>query len=271
MGRLLETTGRSSRTPVKHYLLSAMLGKVCGVLALDSPRVPCRITSQQPLLCVDLCGGDGLQTEEHESSPLIMHYHCDQLRKRGKSASLQVFEKHSNTYESLVSNCGWMPKDWVTLTNADSRNYLLPQLKETQAAFVHCDPNSIHQIPLTNQFVAGFNRYTTYLVTLGCNVGGQKILPLESRKVWFDYVEMLTRVLPRHHDAILFWLVRDQSQWAYLLSLPAVWSQSFQELAIKNTSKIWRKGVEGASYRSERVKFEMQLRNLFLTKEENGQ
>jgi hypothetical protein len=218
-----------------------------------------------------LCGGDGLQTEEHEASPLIMHYHCDELRKRGKATTLHVFEKHANTYESLLANCGWMPQEWVTLTNADSRNYLLPQLEETQAAFIHCDPNTVHQTPITEDFVAGFNRYTTYLVTLGCNVGGQKVLPLESRKGWFDYVDILTKALPRHHDAILFWLVRDDSQWAYLLSLPECWSEGFKKVAIKNTSKIWTKGVDGASYRSERIKFESQLRHLFLTKKENAQ
>lgn len=260
--------GRSSRTPNKHYLLNAALGKICGVLSLDRTTVPCRITSQQPLIMVDMCGGDGLKNEQHDCSPMIMFSHCDWLSKRGKRCSLEVIEQMANTFEQLESNCGWMPKEIVTLTHGNSAEYRLPRLTETQPAFIHCDPNTVDQIPLSRPFISGFNRYTTYLVTLGCNVGGAMRTPIEKRHRWFDYVKMVIEVLPRHHDAVLFWLNKDDSKWAYLLSIPTVWSKDFTVKAVDNTSKIWTKGVSAVSYRSDRMRFNDQVTKLFLTKEE---
>lgn len=269
MSKTRLAVGRSSRTPIKHYLLNAMVGKVCGVIALDRPSVPCRITSRQPMVMVDLCGGDGLRTEGHDASPLIMYHHCQGLARKGKSSTLEVIEKMPNTFEQLEQNCRHMAPEIVTLTYGDSSKYRLPQLQETQAAFVHCDPNTVDQIPLSRPFVAGFNRYTTYLVTLGCNVSGTKAWTAPSgRAKWFDYVEMVTEVLPRHHDAVLFWLNRDSSQWAYLLSIPKVWSVDFTTQAVAHTSKHWTHGVSAVSYRADRKEFANQVTRLFLTKEE---
>lgn len=269
MAKTRLAVGRSLHTPVKHYLLNAMVGKVCGVIALDRPGVPCRITNRQPMIMVDLCGGDGLKTDGHTASPVIMHDHCDWLAKKGKAARLEVIEKQPNTFEQLELNCGWMPKEIVTMTHGDSTDYRLPRLAETQAAFVHCDPNNVDQIPLTRPFLAGFNRYTTYLVTLGCNASGTKAWTSpKDRAKWFDYIEMITEVLPRHHDAVLFWLNRDASQWAYLLSIPSVWSMKFTSQAVAYTSKHWTHGVSAVSYRSNRKRFEDQITRLFLTKEE---
>ena len=260
--------GRSSRTPVKHYLLDKALGKVCGVLSVGSPKVPCRASSVQPLVCVDLCGGDGLKTEDHDASPAIMNKHCEWLCSRGKKATLQVIEKAPNTFEMLKENCSHMSEQIVELSMADARNYRLPRLSTDQAAFVHCDPNTVDQIPLSKPFVSGFSRYTTYLVTLGCNVGGLKMTTQEKRSQWFEYVDMLVNVLPNHHDAILFWLNFDASQWAYLLSMPKVWAKDFTNKAIRDTEKMWTKGVSAVSYRESATSFNDQLARLFLTKEE---
>jgi hypothetical protein len=220
------------------------------------------------MVMVDLCGGDGLKTDNHDASPLIMFHHCKELSKKGKATRLEVIEKMPNTFEQLQINCGWMPPEIVTLTHGDSSGYRLPKLAETQAAFVHCDPNTVDQIPLSRPFVAGFNRYTTYLVTLGCNVGGLKMTTADKRSKWFDYVEMVTEVLPRHHDAVLFWLNSDAAQWAYLLSIPKVWSRKFTAQAVLHTSKHWTHGVSAVSYRTERKGFTNQVARLFLTKEE---
>lgn len=261
--------GRSSRTPVKHYLLDAMVGKVCGVLSLGNYSVPCRITSQQPMLMVDLCGGDGLKTDEHDASPRIMYKHCEWLTNRGKAARLHVIEKMPNTFDQLQLNCQGMSKKIATLTLGDSSEYRLQKLGETQAAFIHCDPNTVDQIPLSRPFVAGFNRYTTYLVTLGCNVSGTKAWTAPNdRAKWFDYVEMVTEVLPRHHDTVLFWLNRDSAQWAYLLSIPNVWSRAFTAQAVLHTSKHWTQGVSAVSFRENCKAFNDQVAQLFLTKEE---
>jgi hypothetical protein len=260
--------GRSDRTPVKHYLLDKSLGQVCGVLSLGSYKVPCVASVRQPLICADLCGGDGLQTDDHEASPVIMAKHCQFLYKRGKSAKLEVIEKASNTYEELVRNCNHLPREIVTLTNGDARDYRLPKLAFNQPAFVHCDPNNVDQIPLSRPFVAGFNKFTTYLVTLGCNVGGLKRSTPEKREQWFEYVSMLVEVLPNHHDAILFWLNRDSAKWAYLLSIPKVWGDDFAGKAITQTNKMWTQGVSAVSYRSQPAVFNDELKQLFLTKKE---
>lgn len=260
--------GRSSRTPVKHYLLDKAIGKVAGVLSVDSSSVPCSASYLNPMICVDLCGGDGLQTDDNDASPMIMYKHCEWLCRRGKRATLHVIEKAPNTFECLRANCEYMSKSITTLEMGDAKNYRLPELRNDQAAFIHCDPNTVNHIPLSREFVSGFNRYTTYLVTLGCNAGGLKRDVGSKSEEWFDYVRMLVEVLPKHHDAILFWLNRDDSQWAYILSIPSVWACQFSEKAVSDTSKMWTKGVSAISYRRYPIRFHDQLCRLFLTKEQ---
>jgi len=262
--------GRSSRTPVKHFLLNALVGKICGVLT--SGKAPCKAN---PFYTVDLCGGDGFEPEDgsHKASPKVLFKHCNWLRSNhGKESFLDVIEQQAFTYEKLTQNCDYMiPHGWVRLLNGDARSFVLPRLKSDQAAFVHCDPNKVSDTPLTGPMVDSWNRYTTYLVTLGCNVGGLKRSCVDDRMQWKSYVDLLCSRLPRHHDAILFWLNKDASQWAYLASIPKVWSDSFAAFAIRNTEKHWPKGIFAASYRNQRLAFENATLDLFLTKEERGQ
>lgn len=262
-----KTTGRSSRTPYKHFLLNALLGKIVGVLSLRKPSVPAK--AHPCFHCVDLCGGDGLSNESHECSPAIFLRHLRYANTRhGLPTHLDVIEKDENTFTELCQNTVLSDRENVELILGDARKYSLPELWRLQAAFVHCDPNTVHQMPVTRDLVGSFSEATTYLVTLGCNVGGMKMLPRESRQQWFEYVDDLCGVLPRHHDALLFRLVRDDSQWAYLASLPAVWSERFAELGTKAGDRFWKKGVGVASYRNSRVSFNSQLNRLFLTKSE---
>lgn len=264
--------GRSTgRTPAKHELLNMILGKMVGVLSLNSTNVPCSVSADRPFVMVDLCGGDGLKTDDHDASPVIMYKHASWLSNRGMPVQMEVIEKAALTFEQLEKNCGYMSKDIIRLTLGDSREYRLPFLKETQSAFIHCDPNNVDQTPLTGPFVAGFNKYTTYLVTLGCNVSGIKRTTADKRSKWFEYVEMLVDSLPRHHDAILFWLNRDASQWAYLLNLPRVWTGDFVASAIDRLGKFWPDGVSAISFRHDRIAFDDQLARLFLTKDEYEQ
>jgi hypothetical protein len=94
------------------------------------------------------------------------------------------------------------------------------------------------------------------------------MLTSEKRAGWFHYVELLASALPKHHDAVLFWLNNDSNQWAYLLSLPDVWSDKFTNDAVEATSKIWTKGVSALSYRKNRSQFADQIAKLFLTGDE---
>lgn len=266
--------GRSDRTPVKHWLLNHALGQVAGTLSTG--RVPCR----PPLWCVDLCGGDGHRPEDksHDSSPWIMHKHALWLANQPRCAArLHVIEMMDATYETLWNNChdkmmsGKPDSLEVALIKSDARQYTLPPWINDCAAFVHCDPNKVSDMPLTDRMIESWNKWTTYLVTLGCNVAGLKRLRRELREPWFDYVNSLTSKLPKHHDAILYWLVQDASQWAYLLSVPKAWAGYYAADVPTKMAKMWPKGIGAASFRSERKKFDAKLRDLFLTKEENNE
>lgn len=261
--------GRSSRTPVKHMILDRMVGKIAGVLSLGSNRVPCKAN---PFFAVDLCGGDGTVTDEHDASPQILHKHCCFLRNRGYVSNLTVFETLPMTFNKLKDNTKALSGfgDWFTIENSDSSTFVMPRMKRDQAAFVHCDPNCVDQIPLTTPFVESWNTYTTYLVTLGCNVGGVKRKSLEERMKWFDYISILRGSLPRHHDAILFWLNQDASQWAYLLSIPRVWAAQFSEDVVVNASKWWPRGIGFASMRDQPRSFSDNVNRLFLTEKERA-
>lgn len=258
--------GRSpGRTPVKHFLLDSLLGRVNGSLSTG------RSAATPPLLCVDLCAGDGLKTESHTASPLIFEKHCKHACGRKNKAELVLIERDRTCFDLLRQNVG--DHEWMTLSNTDARNYTLPPLGSRQAVFVHCDPNNVHQTPLTEEFVSGFTKCTMYLATLGCNAEGIKRLPLDQRTEWRDYVDMLTKRLTHWHDAILFWLVKDSAQWAYLCNVPMKWREETIQLATSSkVADAWEKGVGGVSLRKNPTEFASQLNRLFLTQDEmNGQ
>jgi len=253
--------GRSAgRTPYKHFLLDSLLGKVNGALSKPS------CFAGGPLICVDLCAGDGVQTDNFRCSPKIMAKHVGHDVGKKNNATLTLIERDAASFELLRQNMDVEP--WLKLVNGDARNYRLPELSTNQAAFVHCDPNNAHQTPLSSEFVSGFSRCTTYLVTLGCNASGIKRLPLEERSKWFEYVTLLVDNLPQHHDALLFWLVNDNSQWAYLANIPKVWRDWLIEIAIAKGGSMWPNGVGGVSWRASKTRFVDEVHRLFLTIEE---
>lgn len=253
--------GRSpGRTRYKHFLLDSLLGKVNGVLTQPS------CYAIRPLVCVDLCAGDGIETEEYRCSPKIMAKHVNHSCGLSNRASLTLIERNPASVSLLQQNVE--QNDRVKIINGDARDYRLPPLKENQACFVHCDPNNVHQTPLTHEFVKGFSRCTMYLATLGCNAGGLKRLPLVERVRWFDYVTMLSERLPEHHDAILFWLVKDTDQWAYIANVPKVWKDWAVSVGVERGSKMWDKGVGGVALRASPKRFSDELERLFLTEEE---
>jgi hypothetical protein len=253
--------GRSEgRTRYKHFLLDAILGRVNGVLTTKA----CYATS--PLVCVDLCAGDGVQTDEYRCSPAIMAKHVNHSFGKKNKATLTLIERNPASFELLRQNVD--QSDTVKIVNGDAREYRLPKLAATQACFVHCDPNNAHQTPLTSDFVSGFSKCTMYLATLGCNAGGIKRLPLDERSKWFEYVTMLVGKLPSHHDALLFWLMNDKAQWAYMVNVPTVWRDWAIDLGVEKGSKIWEKGVGGVAWRCNKSRFKDEVHRLFLTSEE---
>jgi len=263
----MPVVGKSQeRTPFKHFLLDAMVGKVSGSLATGSPKM----VAVPPLLCVDLCAGNGVDDDISGSSPSIFQKHCMHPCGRRNKATLTLIERDPANYDKLAQNVE--ANDWTTLINGDAREYSLPVgLSSKQAVFIHCDPNNVHETPLTEAFVKSWTKCTTYLVTLGCNAGGVKRLPLEHRRPWFEYVSMLQVNLPSHHDLILFRLIRDASQWAYAMNSPKAWSNQLLRCGVSKGNEIWPNGVEGISWRGERDKFNETVHQLFCTKKELGE
>lgn len=258
--------GRSSRTPYKHWLLDAMVGKCAGVYSTGTPP-------GSPFTCVDLCAGDGLETPEHRASPQIMNKHCCWLnQKHGKKTRLVLIEKDQHTFTELVNNTAKDRCYGFECKLGDARTFTLEGVGSEQPVFVHCDPNNVHQTPINEQFVGSWNCFTTFLATLGCNAGGIKMLPYEHRIKWFDKVRLLVHGMAAHHDAILLWLKKDSHQWAYLLSLPKKWAsggpRDFVAPAVRKGNEMWPSGVGAVSYRGSRAAFNKQLQTLFLTAKE---
>lgn len=264
--------GRSSRTPLKHWVLDTHLGKIVGVLSSGNRTVPAKCT---PFLCVDLCAGDGDESDDHRSSPGIITSHCDWLARRGKSVQSVFIERHANTFEVLERNIkADQLEHECQLICGDAREFRVKPTSVDQAIFVNCDPNAISDMPLAEDFARSLTRTTTMTTTLGCNVGGLKMLSLEKRRPWYDYLQIMIDIMPAWHDAILVSLIRDSAQWAYFTRLPAKWvpddgkRKGQLSQLIQTGNAMWPNGVEVASYRLQPRIFRDMVHRLFLTKGE---
>ena len=103
------------------------------------------------------------------------------------------------------------------------------------------------------------------LARLGCNAGGSKRLPEDSRDEWYAWIEDLMRPLHDRHDLALITLNKDKSQFAFVLDEPVKWRDSI-DVEIRRAAKgfdirrIWLK--------QEPLKFKQQVDVLFKTKRE---
>jgi hypothetical protein len=260
--------GKSSRTPVKHYILNGELGRQVGVLGLNKGKVPAKL----PILIVDLCAGDGNE-DSGNSSPGIMFKHAN-YKGIGGQAKIILYEKNSYVYEQLKANCQGKFHN-IELRNKDSMDFTLDDenLESNQAVFIHIDPNNVNQLPLTQALVDSFTPTTSMLITMGCNVGGLKRLGLEDRKVWFDKFLMVAERKYSNHDLQIFILEKDVAQWAYLLIIPSKWAEeTLKEYTGKKIKEIWPQGVKGVSLKIDGVAaVENIINELFLTKAERAE
>ena len=255
--------GVSSKTPFKHWLLNAELGRQCAVLALNNKSVPCYA---DPLIIVDLCAGDGTTTEFSKlNSPSIINKHAEYLRSKHKQVDCFFIEKDKQTFLSLKENTNGMN---AKLLNQDARDFYLEEIHNKQAVFINCDPNSVNDIPLTDKFMNSLNRYTTMVVTLGCNVCGIKRLKKERRSQWYDYINYMIKTLDKYHDLILCSVNKDASQWAYLIRLPYVWTGISINMYKKKGDNLFDNGVSAFSFYNHQNEFENKVHELFLTKKE---
>ena len=259
------TVGRSSsRTPFKHWILDSELGRICGVLSTGKVHaMAC------PFHVVDLCAGDGhVSSESRKSSPEIITRHCKWMLTKCLETKATLIERGDLTYRELLKNTpdfGWLER-----LNMDARQYELPRTHKHQAMFIHADPNTIADWPVTKQLLESMSETTTMLATLGCNVGGLKRLDVGDRLEWYGHVQQCMDAMPRYHDLILVELVNDASQWAYLLRLPAAWAVDTMyrlETQGKNYAKF---ALSMASVRLTPAAFREMEDRLFLTKKERG-
>jgi hypothetical protein len=255
--------GRSSRTPYKHWLLNANLGRVAG--AISTGKTPVR----PPLLTVDLCAGDGVSTMEHTCSPEIIWKHTKWLLKRGISARMVFIEQHPYTFALLQKNLQMMKATNFDTLNIDARDYKIGTgIAPFQPVFINCDPNKVSDMPLASEIVKSLSNWTTFIVTLGCNVGGLKRCSLEERMEWKQYVADLTANLPNWHDALLVRLIHDAAQWSYLIRLPIKWSKRHAEEAQRKGNTLFEHGVDVASLRREPERYGRIIRDSFYTHQE---
>lgn len=159
----MSVVGKSSRTPFKHWLLNSHLGRIAGVLNLRSPQVPAKAN---PFLCVDLCAGDGLETESHNASPVIISRHLNWFAsQRPDNKCEAVFiEKASATHRELRRNLSehnlLFPHNVII---GDAREYRVQPTSPWQAIFVNCDPNHVADMPLAEPLAASLTETTTFV------------------------------------------------------------------------------------------------------------
>lgn len=253
--------GKSHRTPLKHGLLNALLGREAGIFAVCPHTVHARAC---PWHIIDMNAGDGSCHPGHGllSSPAVITRHAGFVRTRSVPARVTLIERAEATFRRLVGNV--MDQEDIEFLHMDARDYRVPITHTHQAVFVHSDPNSLADWCLTPGFIGSFSETTTMLGTLGCNVGGLKRLPASERLGWFEHVDDVVRSMPRYHDAVLISLDSDPAQWAYLVRVPSAWTARVMDEARRVSSWVGLK-VSMASLRRGAEDFRRLERELFLT------
>lgn len=246
-----------------------MLGKVIG--AASSGKAMCNGT----ILVLDMCAGDGVESEGERlsTSPAIAYHHMTSVfpNSHKLNRTCYLYERELLTFEKLESKFG--QKREMILNNADSKGVTLRDIeaKPDDCVFVYADPNSISTLPITEDLVDSFTDTTLFLMTLGCNVGGVKRLPIDERHRWNDVVTMLLARMKPWHDIHILALNKDDSQWAYLAAWPRKWSDDFITNSIKKGNQLWPNGVSVFSARNQRLQFDDKIEELFYTQKERSQ
>lgn len=256
------TVGSSERTIGKHDLLDKLLKKEVETMSYGNvPFIDPEYT------IMDLCAGDGTPSRESNvSSPELIKKHCGTLLVNRKKVNVILVEKNKNTFSRLSAR-----KYNALLLNCDALEIKsIPiEVSKKSACFIHADPNHIEDWPISPELLENAPHFTTMLLTLGCNVGGLKRMPLEARQKWYERMDNILRWLPKRHDALLISLRGDMAQWAYMIIGPKSWhdKKAYSKVAEK-AFKTWSKGVDMVRYRTSRDDFFRMRDSLFLTAKE---
>ena len=249
----VSTVGVSpERTPGKHGLLNAILGKVVGA----APCVSWLNDTERKVVVIDMTAGDGVNSKQSGTcSPGIIKKHFEhpfgggKLLSAGWDFEAHLFEQARGTFDRLNASYGDYSR--FTLHNQSSSGIELADYAGRSAVlFIIADPNSISAMPHpANFYRQPLMSAATVFATLGCNVGGLKREPPEKREHYKEILR-LPHVMRGNHDALLFRLDRDASQWFYMAIIPRVWSDEIQKTGVRILSKTWDRGVSVVSYRS---------------------
>lgn len=270
--------GMSSRTPLKHWILQACLGRIVGVGGSGRTKDFADF-GKYGLKCVDLCAGDGQVVEGvHTSSAYLMFKNCSwasnhRVESKRFDTEIAFVEKNPHTAAALTRSIEGYDqhiKENVAynIIVGDAKNCIIHAESHKQPIFINADPNNVDQLPVSYAFMDSLTPASTYVATLGCNPQGLKRLPLERREGWYEYVKTLTEKLPSYHDVILCYIVNDSAQWAYMARIPRKWADQSMEDFKKVSVKRFGYELNITSLKTSSETFDRMLDHLFLTKRE---
>lgn len=161
----------------------------------------------------------------------------------------------------------------IIASNIDSLTEDFSELKRGDFALLNNDPNSIYTWALNiDGLVAAIDRGAVIrsFSTLGCNVGGLKMLDYEKRRQWYDYLKGLVLTVSRPGlDLLLMAIYKDDSQWAYAVVTPTKWIDQTFDAAEKIFTKH-KMRIRHFSLRQDPDGFNALVNELFQTKAERG-
>lgn len=288
-----KTVGTSFRTPAKQNLLRKTVGRIAGA----APYIP-----QKPRAAefIDLCAGDGHYVDGFDfwdgCSPGILISNAKHVAGAGLDAYVDLYEINRNTFDALIGNLTMyigmpdymgegraeflIPNDdprkptvVVRAFRESGRNADVSVIGQNSVAFVNNDPNTIHDWAMRPGFISEIKAKTklcTTFSTMGCNVGGLMMKSEEERDQWYDHLAVIRDALPNNHDLMLAAIDRDCAKWAYLLSVPSVWTDKTEVETKKSFSEIGR-NMRITWLRGSTSGFHALTHELFKTKSERQQ
>jgi hypothetical protein len=295
MPQFLEV-GASERTPAKHAVLEAMVGREIGsapYVVRDLQRRGLAISDYDGHMIVDLTAGDAVvkpgETFRKNCSPGIFAH----LATTRPKLQVLLYERDANVFGRLVVNLARelpemgfeqidahrfvhrVMRSTVLAIFGDGRNAQF-DLRPGEWLFVNNDPNHMNDYVLNHEKFAhvlnsGGQHFATFMSTMGCNVGGMKRLSPEERRAWDVHVGSAKASIRNrsHLDLLMFEVQHDASQWAYLLMVPTKWIEKSIDIFTKCFNKMGL-DVLPASYRRDPAAFDAMQVRLFRTRKERG-
>ena len=276
-------TGRSARTPFKHSMLNAVVGAFVGALLTEHPYM--RKLRKEGVTLIDMCAGDAIRlAEDNPSSPeiLIKHAVTVQTSKYGIDIKVVLIEKDEEQFKKLKINATRLAEEYglrsenLKMLNKDASDFV-PTKKQTRSKrnrFLHIDPNTAAGVPTPETWDGWLKNGKSFvLMTLACNPGGLKRLPLKDREKWYGYVETVQNNLPDWFDMFAIPTTNDSHQFFWLLTIPNAWQKRMKiaiaRIANKKLPDIFT--IDVFSYKTQRKVFFDCVDQHFKTRKEYNQ